>query len=64
MPTSRLVQLMRVDYETDIDDGDSPEYRGSFSAPFPQPDPERPIVSVDWSQRGWVTVTFLIPSAW
>lgn len=34
---------------------------GTFSDPFPAPDANRQIVAVDWSTRGEVEVTWLIP---
>lgn len=56
-------RLMRTDYKTDVHD-DEPEYRGSFSATIPDRafQDGRKIVDVDWSERGWVTVTFLVPA--
>lgn len=51
---------MRTWYTTDVNQED-PEYVGSFSAPFPRPNPERQIVDVDWSERGVVQVTWLVP---
>lgn len=55
------VRLLRVTYKTDIDDNE-PEYRGSWSDPFPKPGKDgRQVVGVDWSVRGEVTVTFMVP---
>lgn len=52
-------KLMRVTYATDATNED-PEYRGSFSSAFPQTGDQ--IVDVDWSVRGEVTVSWLIPA--
>ena len=53
--------LFRADYRTDVSD-DDPEYAGSFSDTIPESAlRSQQIVGVDWSRRGWVTVTFLIP---
>lgn len=54
-------RLMRTRYPTDVNNED-PDYIGTFSAEFP--DPARStstIVGVDWSERGFVWVTYLIP---
>jgi hypothetical protein len=55
--------LHRTSYPTDVSDQD-PEYWGAFSVPFPDPRHRTDgaqIVGVDWSVRGEVTVTYLIP---
>lgn len=52
-------RLMRTWYTTDATD-DEPDYLGAFSADFPAETPARRIVSVDWSTRGEVMVTWLI----
>jgi hypothetical protein len=54
----RTQRLHRTWYRTDVEDAE-PEYLGMFSDPFPAEDPDRKIVKVDWSQRGWVEVTWL-----
>lgn len=55
----KMQKLMRTWYSTDVDESD-PDYVGAFSAPFPAEDATRKIVSVDWSKRGEVEVTWLI----
>lgn len=54
--------LHRTWYRTDAKD-DEPEYVGAFSGTIPARalEDSRQIVSVDWSQRGWVEVTYLTP---
>lgn len=54
-------RLMRTWYKTDIENAD-PEYIGSFSLPFPAEKDGRRIIAVDWSKRGEVEVTWLIPT--
>ena len=51
--------LMRHWYQTDTSD-DEPDYEGTQSSTIPGWG-DREIVGVDWSRRGWVEVTFLIP---
>lgn len=55
-------QLMRTWYSTDVND-DEPEYIGTFSGIIPGRALEdgRQIVHVDWSKKGEVEVTYLIP---
>jgi hypothetical protein len=53
---------MRQWYDTDAGDGETPEYVGAFSSPFPTPNDGHQIVAVDWSTRGEVEVTWLIPA--
>jgi hypothetical protein len=54
-------RLMRTWHRTDVSD-DDPEYVGAFSLPFPDPACSGyQIVDVDWSKRGEVQVTYLIP---
>lgn len=53
-------RLMRTWYRTDIDPAD-PAYRGAFSTHFPAEGDHGRIVAVDWSEPGWVEVTWLIP---
>ncbi|MFD2421639.1 hypothetical protein [Amycolatopsis pigmentata] len=52
--------LFRVSYRTDATDED-PDYQGSFSDTIPDSALRdgAQIVGVDWSQRGWVEVTYL-----
>jgi len=53
--------LIRIVYRTDAT-VEEPEYIGSFSDTIPASAlDQRQIVHVDWSVRGWVEVTFLIP---
>jgi len=56
---------MRAWYRTDADDA-LPEYKGVFSEPIPTPDTGVnrgwQIVAVDWSERGIVEITWLVPS--
>ena len=54
------VRLMRTWYKTDVTE-DDPTYKGSFSAPFPAQMAAK-IVHVDWSVRGEVEVTYVIPA--
>jgi hypothetical protein len=55
-------KLFRTWYPTDVDDGD-PEYVGTWSGEIPDnEDRGWTIVGVDWSQRGQVEVTYLIPA--
>jgi hypothetical protein len=58
---SELQKLMRITYLTDAT-AEDPEYRGSMSTAFPAEHPQSRIVDVDWSTRGEVTVTWLIPA--
>lgn len=58
----RTSRLMRTWYKTDATD-DEPEYVGGFSNEFPTPTDERQIVAVDWSKRGEVEVTWLLPGS-
>lgn len=51
--------LMRMTAPTDVDPAD-PDYWGAFSAGFRIP-PGSQIVGVDWSVKGEVTLTYLIP---
>ena len=53
---------MRTVYATDITE-DEPQYIGSFSGTIPDSalSDGRQIVNVDWSVRGEVEVTYLIP---
>jgi hypothetical protein len=54
-------RLHRTWYKTDVDDNE-PEYVGAFSDPFPDPAMrDAQIVAVDWSEPGWVEVTYLVP---
>lgn len=58
-----MPHLMRTWYATDAD-ADDPVYVGAFSAEIPKPGPEGngyTIVGVDWSTRGVVEVTYLVP---
>lgn len=53
--------LHRATYRTDATD-DEPQYAGMESGTIPgRALREREIVGVDWSVRGQVTVTFLLP---
>lgn len=54
--------LMRIAYRTDAAP-DEPEYIGTFSDTIPASALRDggQIVGVDWSERGSVEVTFLIP---
>lgn len=53
--------LMRTIYRTDAT-VEEPEYVGSFSDTIPGSALQQgQIVNVDWSKRGWVEVTFLVP---
>jgi hypothetical protein len=53
--------LFRTQYCTDVSD-DEPEYKGMVSTTIPASALEQgKIVHIDWSERGWVEVTFLIP---
>lgn len=55
--------LMRTIYRTDATE-EEPDYYGAFSDTIPASafrGGEKDIVHVDWSHRGWVEVTFLIP---
>jgi hypothetical protein len=36
------------------------DYNGVISVPFPPPTDDQQLVSVDWSEAGWVEVTWLI----
>lgn len=55
-------RLHRTWYPTDVS-GDDPEYVGAFSAELPDPAKrDAVIVDVDWSERGTVCVTYLIPA--
>lgn len=56
------MRLMRVWYDTDARYHDNPEYLGAFSVPMGNEGPNGRIVAVDWSQRGVVEVTWLVPS--
>lgn len=58
----RLQRLMRIQYGTDYSDRE-PEDQGNFSDPFPAADDTRQIVDVDWSEPGFVTVTWLVASS-
>jgi hypothetical protein len=52
--------LFRTVYRTDATD-DEPEYKGMFSETLPDSAFwESQIVHVDWSERGWVEVTYLV----
>jgi hypothetical protein len=52
--------LHRTWYRTDTKEAE-PEYVGAFSGTIPGSAlAEREIVDVDWSERGWVQVTYLI----
>lgn len=58
-----MPKLMRTWYDTDATDA-NPAYAGTFSNEIPKPGPEGngyTIVGVDWSTRGVVEVTYLIP---
>lgn len=58
-----MPKLMRAWYGTDAT-ADDPEYVGAFSSDIPTPGPHGngyTIVGVDWSTRGVVEVTYLIP---
>lgn len=55
-----MKRLMRTTYTTDYDPNE-PEVLGSFSANIPE-NADWQVVNIDWSQPGWVEVTFLIPS--
>ena len=55
---TKLAHLMRTHYKTDYDP-DEPEYNGKFSASLPLNE-DGQIVNVDWSEPGWVEVTWLI----
>jgi len=57
----RECHLMRVTYRTDVTPAD-PDYVGSFSSTV-MVDDDAQIVNVDWSKRGQVEVTFLMPGA-
>lgn len=59
---AELYHLMRVAYRTDIIE-DEPEYIGSQSTSIPARAIQngRQIVDVDWSKRGEVEVTYLVP---
>lgn len=61
----RTVRLLRTVYKTDATD-DEPEYVGTQSDPIPAPDQGVNagwrIVGVDWSKRGEVEVTWLVPN--
>lgn len=54
--------LMRTIYQTDATT-DEPDYLGSFSSTLPASvfRDGWQIVNVDWSKRGWVEVTYLVP---
>lgn len=54
--------LMRTVYQTDVTPADG-GYAGAFSGTLPAAvfRDGWEIVHVDWSQRGWVEVTFLVP---
>jgi hypothetical protein len=53
--------LMRTVYRTDAT-VEEPEYIGSFSDTIPASAlGQGRIVNIDWSIRGWVEVTFLVP---
>ena len=55
-------KLMRTRYTTDADEAD-PDYIGWFSSEFPDPKArDAQIVNVDWSERGFVWVTYLTPA--
>lgn len=54
------MRLMRTTYATDVVDAE-PEYPGRFSQPFPPPRHGTTLVGVDWSVRGEVTVTYMLP---
>jgi hypothetical protein len=54
------MRLMRTWYKTDASDED-PEYVGAFSGEIPKPKDGEEIVGVNWSERGWVEVTYLLP---
>lgn len=55
----RQQRLLRIEYGTDYSDA-QPEYPGNFSDPFPAADDTRKIVDVDWSNPGYVTITWLV----
>lgn len=58
-----MAHLMRTWYSTDADETD-PEYMGAFSADIPEKWTDLDgwkIIAVDWSKRGEVEVTWLIP---
>lgn len=50
---------MRAWYRTDVSDEDT-DYLGAFSSAIPPETRTGRIVDVDWSERGWVIVTFLV----
>lgn len=50
--------LMRTWYKTDA--GDDPEYVGAFSHTA-RLAPSATVVRVDWSERGVVEVTYMLP---
>lgn len=56
-----MKHLSRTIYRTDVDES-NPDYIGMFSASIPDRALEdSQIVNVDWSERGWVEVTYLVP---
>ena len=59
-----MSRLLRTWYPTDVTDED-PEYVGTSAGPIPTPgkgvNAGWEIVAVDWSERGQVQVTWLLP---
>jgi len=57
-----MAHLMRTWYITDVDSAE-PEYVGVFSSTIPDTflADGAQVVSVDWSERGQVEVTYLLP---
>lgn len=51
--------LLRSWYKTDMTAVER-DYHGALSDPFPPPTPDQQLISADWSETGWVQVTWLI----
>ena len=51
--------LLRTWIQTDMSTEER-DYHGVTSDPFPPPNEDCQIVSADWSEAGWVQVTWLI----
>ena len=51
--------LWRTWYRTDMSTSER-DFNGVITVPFPPPTPDQLLVGVDWSETGWVEVTWLI----